>query len=229
MKYQALLLATVATLALTSPAFAAEEKYETKTTVTKQDNGDYEKKELTTSTDAAGNSESLEQKVEVDVDPKGNVEKTVSTKHVSDPKGLANKHVVEVKDSSKVKDGKLTSTHEKTVDGKNMVGEKDKYKTTTKVVEDTEGNYDEKTKVSKTDAVGTKTTYEKKAKVEIDSDGGIAKSTTTKEVKDPKGLMNKTVVDTSNTQTIEDGLVTSGQEIKVDGKVVDSQKSTTPQ
>ncbi len=229
MQLRTLLLATAALLVQTSAGYAAEEKYESTTTVEKDNDGNYQRKDVTTKTDVAGNTESLEKKVDVGVDNNGNYKKTVKTKSVSDPKGLLNKHVVEITDSHKIKDGKVESTHEKKVDGKNVLGEKDKYKTDTKVSEDANGNYDEKTTVTNTDPNGTKITYEKKAVVDVKADGSIDKSTTTKEIKDPKGMLNKKTVATANTQTIENGIVTSGQEISVDGKVVDSQKQVEPQ
>lgn len=228
-KLNTILLASVALLAQAGTAHAASEKYENKTTIEKKDDGSYERKDVTTKTDATGNTVSLEKKMEVEVDPNGNFEKTVKTKEVSDPKGLNNKHVVETNVSQKLKGSELVTTREKSIDGKNIIGEKDKYKTDTKVVQDDVGNYDEKTKIVNTDAVGTKTTYEKKAVVNIDAAGKIAKATTTKEIDDPKGLMNKKTVATSNTQTIENGTVTSGQDISVDGKVVDSQRKVTAQ
>ncbi len=216
-------------LAQAGMAHAATEKYESKTTVVKKDDGSYERKDVTTKTDQTGNSVTLEKKVDVDVGKDGTYNAKTDTKQINDPKGLLNKHVVETVDTSKISDGKLVATHEKKVDGKTVAGVKDKYKSTTKVSEDATGNYDENTKVSTVSPTGTKTTYEKKAVVDVHNDGSIDKATTTKEVDDPKGLGNKTTTTSANTQNISDGVVTNGQEIKVDGKVVESQKTVTPQ
>lgn len=222
-----LLLASAA-IALTGTAHAASEKFETKITVEKSDDGSYERKDVTTKVDPAGNSVSLEKKVKVDVEPTGDYKRSTKITETSDPKGLANKHVVEITDTQKLEDGKLETTTTKTIDGKNVLGEKDKYKSDIKVVEDDSGNYDEKTRISKTDTSG-KVTYEKKAVVDIAADGAIDKTTTTKETNDPKGLGNKKTVATENTENIANGIVTSGQKISVDGKVVDSQRKSAPQ
>ena len=107
--------------------------------------------------------------------------------------------------------------------------DKETYQTDTKIEKDSDGNYNKKEKTTKTDAAGTDTSFEKKSTVAIDSEGNTDKTTTTKAVTDPKGLMNKTTVTTSNKEKVKDGLVKTDQEVKVDGKTVESKSVTTPQ
>jgi len=103
------------------------------------------------------------------------------------------------------------------------------YQTNTKIDKDSNGNYAEKDVTTKTDSAGTTTTFEKKASVDVDAKGNTDKSTTTKKVTDPAGLHNKQTVTTSNTEKVKDGVVKTSQEIKVDGKTVESKTETTPQ
>jgi hypothetical protein len=107
--------------------------------------------------------------------------------------------------------------------------DKETYETDVKIEKDANGNYNEKDKTIKTDATGTTTSYEKDAKVSVDTDGNTNKSTTTKSVTDPKGLFNKTTVTTSNTEKVKDGVAQTGQDVKVNGKTVESTAQTIPQ
>ena len=153
-----------------------------------------------------------------------------TTEVVVDPKGLGNKHVVVTKDTEKTKYGMVDTTHTKTVNGKNVEGTKDNYKSTSKVQRDSEGNYAEKDITTKTDANGTTTSFEKDANVAVDANGDVSKSTTTEKVTDPKGIFNKsTMVKTSNTEKTADGMVETSQAVTVDGKTVESKSETTQQ
>ena len=80
------LLAAVSMIALTSSAFAQDNK----TTYEEKDNGGYKvesKSELTTANDT---DKKGSHKVDVDVDNDGSVSKTVKTESKTDPKGLMN-------------------------------------------------------------------------------------------------------------------------------------------
>ena len=114
-----LLLASVAALALSAPAFSADSNtsYEAKTKVSADSNGNYSEKASAKSTDAAGTTTAAEKKVDVDVDSKGNVDKSVTTEASKDPKGLFNESKVKTKDTLKTKKGKIKRTHKKVVNG----------------------------------------------------------------------------------------------------------------
>jgi hypothetical protein len=124
-----ILLASVAAIALTSPAFAADkETYKSETKVEKDSKGNYDAKSETSKTDAAGTTTSLEKKVDVDVDAAGNVDKTVKTEEVTDPKGLMNKTKVKTKDTTTThSNGTVDSSHKKTVNGKTVEDESVKH------------------------------------------------------------------------------------------------------
>ena len=230
MKIRNILLASTAIIAFSAPSFAADkETYQSTTKIERDAKGNYNEKTMVTKTDLDGTTNSSEVKLDISVDSKGNTDKTKTAERISDPKGLGNKHVVKVVDTEKTKDGQVSITHTKTVNGKNVEGTKDNYKTTSEIKKDTRGNFVEKDITTKTDADGTYVSYEENAKVSVEADGDVNKSTTTKEVTDPKGLMNKTTTTTSNTEKTEDGQVSTSQEIKVDGKTVEKTTETAPQ
>jgi len=229
MHMKSILLASTACFALSAAAFAADkETYESDTKIEKDSAGNYNEKDVTTKTDAAGTTTSSKKNLRIEVDAKGNTDKTMTTESVIDPKGLGNKHVVATKDTEKTKYGMVTTTHTKTVNGKNVEGTKDNYKSTSKIQKDSEGNYAEKDITTKTDANGT-TSFEKDANVAVDASGDTDKSTTTKKVTDPKGLFNKSTVKTSNTEKTKEGMVETSQAVTVDGKTVESKTETTQQ
>ena len=128
MKHTSILLASVAILALNAPAFAAEkETYKSETKMEKDAKGNYSQKDSATKTDAAGTTTNAEKNVSVDVDSKGNTEKTVKIEESTDPKGLMNKTDVKTKDTVKTKaDGSVETTHIKKVDGKTVEDTKSK-------------------------------------------------------------------------------------------------------
>lgn len=126
---KSILLASVAAIALTAPAFAADkETYKSETKVEKDSKGNYDAKSETSKTDTAGTTTSVEKKVDVDVDGAGNVEKTVKTEETTDPKGLMNKTKVKTKDTTTThSDGTVDSSHKKTVNGKTVENESVKH------------------------------------------------------------------------------------------------------
>jgi len=103
------------------------------------------------------------------------------------------------------------------------------YQSNTKIEKDASGNYTEKNVTTRTDAAGTTRTYEKEADVRVNANGDTDKSTTTQEVTDPKGLLNKQTIRTSTTEKIKDGVVNSSQTVTVNGKTVESETRTAPQ
>ena len=111
------LLAAVAGIALTSPAFAADASYEAETSIEKSDDGDYEKTTKEELNDTSGTTTSVETNVDVDRDDDGAVEKTVTKEVVEDPKGLFNKTKTTTKDTVKSEDGEVKTEHLKKVNG----------------------------------------------------------------------------------------------------------------
>lgn len=229
MNIHSILLST-AVIFLGSNAYSAErQSFESNMKIENDADGNFIQREKTTRVDAKGTSTITEKKLLVKVDKDGNTRKSTTTKQVVDPKGLGNRHVTKTIDSEETKKGETISNHVKMVNGKTVEGSQESYKAETKVRQDAEGNYKENDKISSTDASGTKVTYEKNAKVSVDNEGDVSKSTTTKSAVDPKGLGNKNTVTTLNTEKMDDGLLKSKQEVKVDGKTVQSIAETMPQ
>lgn len=106
------------TVAFSSAAFAADESYDTKTSIKKDDDGGYERTVTEESKDSLGTVRKKEVSTEVDVDNDGDKETTVKSKAVEDPKGLMNKTTVESESVIKNEDGKTSSSYKKKVNGK---------------------------------------------------------------------------------------------------------------
>lgn len=125
----ATLLATTAAIAFTAPAIAADVKTGVKSeaTVERDDNGGYTKNTSAEKVDATGTKATAETEVDLDVDGDGDATKTTTTKETHDPKGLWNKDTVKTKTTEKLRDGKLTVEHEKTVNGDTVVDKKSTY------------------------------------------------------------------------------------------------------
>lgn len=125
-----LLITAAAGLALAAPAFAEEVTTESKATtkVDRDSDGSYTEKRTTTQSrkDSEGTNVSAKTTVEVEADEDGNVEKTVKTEQVRDPKGLFNKEKTVVTDKVKAKDGEVETTHKKKVNGKTVEETTDK-------------------------------------------------------------------------------------------------------
>ncbi len=116
-----LLLVTASAMAFSTVAYAADEKYESKVSVDKKDNGDYKATTKTSHTDTAGTKTTSDSKVKIDVDKDGTIDKTTKTEETTDPKGLMNKTKTKIKDEEKTHtDGTVETSHKKTVDGKTV-------------------------------------------------------------------------------------------------------------
>ena len=230
MNIKTLLLTTTAVIALSTAAFAADKQsYESNTNVKMDSKGNYTNNTKATENEADGTTNKSEENLTVEVDSKGNTNKSMTTKNTTDPKGLGNKHVVVTKETEDKEGGKTTSTYTKTIDGKTDHGTKDTYKNTSTVEKDAKGNYIEKDVTTKTDADGTTTKFEKNATVDVQPNGDTNKLTTTRKVTDPKGLFNKETVTTSNSEKEKDEMIKSTQEVIVDGKTVTKTTETVPQ
>jgi len=120
LKLSTLLTATAAALALTSTAYAAEKTtVKAESTMEHSKNGGYDKTNAEKTTNASGTvSNEAETKLKVNDD--GSAEKTTTSEHTNDPKGLMNKHTDKtvVKDTDK--DGVVTRTRTRKVDGKTV-------------------------------------------------------------------------------------------------------------
>lgn len=113
----ATLLATTAAIAIAAPSFAADKTgVKSETTISRDDNGGYEKNSTAEKTTANGKM-SAETNIDLDVDSDGDKEKVTTTKEVNDPKGLFNKQTVKTETTEKLEDGKLSVESEKTVNG----------------------------------------------------------------------------------------------------------------
>lgn len=108
-----------------------------------------------------------------------------------------------------------------------LAADKETYESKTKIESDAKGNYDEKSKVEKTDSAGTETAVEKKVDVDVDAKGNVDKSVKTVETTDPKGLFNKTKVKTTDTKkTQSDGSVKVTHKKVVNGDTVEKTSET---
>ena len=114
-----ILLASAAAFTLSAPAFAADESVKSETKIEKDSKGNLDEKNVTVTKDASGKTTD-KKTVVVDVDSKGNTEKTTETKNVHSTGILSKDDKVTTKDTEKTKDGQLTTTHEKKVDGKTV-------------------------------------------------------------------------------------------------------------
>lgn len=125
-----------------SSAYAADE---TKTKVDYKSDGGYEAESTSEGTTADGTKHKAETNVDVDVNSKGLVDKTVTTESSADPKGILNKKKDTAKSELKEKDRggyKQTVTRKHTdAEGTNVTA-----KETTEVEVDKEGNVTETTK-----------------------------------------------------------------------------------
>jgi hypothetical protein len=109
-----------------------------------------------------------------------------------------------------------------------FAAEKEKYESKTKIESDAKGNYDAKVKSEKTDMDGTTSKFQKKVDVDVDSKGNTDTTVKTEESRDPKGLMNKSTVKTTDSEKMKsDGTVETEHKKTVDGKTVEDSKSTT--
>lgn len=171
-------LAATAAISLTSAAFAADPSAEMKSNTTYKKNGGYETKASSDQVTASGTAKSAETSVDVDVDSKGNVDKSVKMTATNDPKGLMNakKDQSQTQIEEKTNGGyKQTTVRKHTeANGTNVY-----YKTVTDVDVDANGNVSSTTTSEKvTDPKGlwneTKTQSKTKS-----YNGKVVKKTTT--------------------------------------------------
>ena len=194
MAMKSVLLASTVLFSFANPAFSADkEVYETNTKIEKNAKGDFKEKTKTTKTEMDGTFSSYEKQVDIDVDDKGNTTKTTTTETIIDPKGLGNKHITKTKDTEKTVNGEVSTTHEATVNGKDV-------QLDSSFEKDSKGNYERKDTITRTDPAGTTRSYEKKVDIETDSSGNTKKTTTTESGIDPRGLGNKDRVKTTDTE-----------------------------
>ena len=70
------------------------------------------------------------------------------------------------------------------------------------------------------DTLGTKVEVDEKSKVDVDSEGNETSTYETKSVKDPKGLLNKTTVETKDVAKVKNGKTEKTYVRTVNGKKV---------
>jgi hypothetical protein len=130
-----MLMATTA-FGLASSAYAADE---VKSKIEYKKDGGYESTRSAERTTASGATVSSESKVDVDVDNKGRIDKTVKVENATNPKGLLNekKDEAETKIEEKARGGYKQVTTRKAL---NADGTDVTYKTTTNVDIDDKGN-----------------------------------------------------------------------------------------
>lgn len=99
------------------------------------------------------------------------------------------------------------------------------YDAETKIKKDADGGYERTVTEESKDAAGTLRKKEITTEVDVDSDGDKETTVKSKAIEDPKGLMNKTTVETESTTSVEDGKKSTSYEKKVNGDVVDESKT----
>lgn len=139
MKHLIVIAAATAAIGFTSSAYAAEEAAQVKSKIEYKKDGGYEASRTSEQTTARGTELSSERNVNVGVDSKGRIDKTVKSESSSDPKGLMNKKkdVSESKIEEKDRGGYKQVTTRKHRDAE---GTDTTYKTTTDVDVDARGN-----------------------------------------------------------------------------------------
>ena len=139
MKNTFALLSATTMLTLSVSSFAADETIKNNSKIEAKKNGGYESTRSSEQVTSDGTTHSSESKVDVDVDSRGRVDKTVKTVSITDPKGLMNKKkdTAETEIEEKAYGGyKQTTTRKQTdADGTDIT-----YKTVTDVDIDSSGN-----------------------------------------------------------------------------------------
>lgn len=87
------------------------------------------------------------------------------------------------------------------------------------------GGYERNSTAEKTTAAG-KVSAETNVDLSVDDNGDKERVTTTKEVNDPKGLMNRETVKTKTTETLKDGKMAVESHKTVNGKTVAETKKS---
>ncbi len=133
------LLSATTMLTMGTGAFAADESAKSTSKVDYKKNGGYESTRSSEQTTSDGTAHSSENKVDVDVDSKGNIDKTVKSTSSTDPKGMMNKKKdtseTEIEEKSNGGYKQTTTRNQTDADGTDIT-----YKTTTNVDVDDKGN-----------------------------------------------------------------------------------------
>lgn len=139
MKHSLTMLLATAAMGLATSAYAADESAQVKSKVDYKKDGGYESNRTAEKTTANGTAVKSESNVDVDVDTKGRVDKTVKVENSTDPKGLMNakKDKSETHIEDKARGGYKQTTVRTSTDAS---GTDVTYKTTTDVDVDASGN-----------------------------------------------------------------------------------------
>ncbi len=104
-----------------------------------------------------------------------------------------------------------------------FAADKETYESNTTITRHENGHFSEKNKSSKIHMDGTLNSFEKDLIITKDSQGNIEKTITTESISDAKGVGNKHVIKTKDTEKNKNGvLISSSHEASVDGQSVDS-------
>ena len=174
MKQFLVALASTAAVGLASSAFAANATAENKSNVELKKNGGYEATNSSERTTAAGTKHEMKEKIDVDVDSKGQHKESAKAESSTDPKGLMNAKTDTTKASYKDKDNggyKHTRTDKHT----DAAGTDVKTTTTTDVDVDSSKNATATVKTEKT----------------VDPKGLMNKKTTTTKAKAVNGVVTE--------------------------------------
>ena len=149
MKRTLAMLAASAAVGLAGASYAADESAQVKSKVEYKKDGGYTATRSAERTTPGGTTNSAESKVDVDVDSKGHVDKTVKSESTTDPKGLLNKKkdTSETNIEEKDRGGFKQTTTRKHTDAE---GTNTTYKTVTDVDVDSNGNVTTKATTEKT-------------------------------------------------------------------------------
>ena len=115
-----LVLAVTTSISLTSTlSYAAEiVSAQTKTSVTKNSDGTFSKKTITTGKDSKGTTTSSTNEVKSKLDTDGDYKKSIENKTVVDPRGLMNKQTTTSKEEMERDNGDDSYRYTKKVNGK---------------------------------------------------------------------------------------------------------------
>ena len=119
MKISTVLVTAAASLLIAGAAVAADTDVKAETTLDHSKNGGYDKT-TTLSKSTPSGTVSDESETKLKVKDNGDSEKTTTSKHVNDPKGLLNKHTDKTTTKEKTTDGSTTVERTHKVDGKTV-------------------------------------------------------------------------------------------------------------
>lgn len=98
------------------------------------------------------------------------------------------------------------------------------YKAETKIERDDDGDFKREISAERKTESG-RVASEVATEVDIDEEGDGTRTVTTKDVNDPKGLLNKDTVKTKQTTKVENGKVTSETRTTKNGEVISERSS----